>query len=161
MKQANKYYVFTCIYFMYKRAYRKALILLGSLIILSRICAQENNLDGYWRGILFTGNDSAAFRIYLAFNNNKLVGFSTDYGNRKWFKKRYLKSFIEDAGITVIGKMKKNGQVRSDQYTITPIEPGTATVSWRRGSKAVGENARNNTPSWLISGTGYIQKDEP
>ncbi|WP_207496977.1 hypothetical protein [Aridibaculum aurantiacum] len=161
MRQINKYHVYTCIYFMYRRIYRKSLLLFFGLLSLMCLHAQQNNLNGNWRGILFTDGDSTAYRINLSFNGNKLVSLTNDFGSKNWFKSKHLKCFTETAATTLSGIRRKDGHVRTDQYTITTVDPETASINWLRESKASDERGKKIKNNYSIVATGYIQKDMP
>jgi hypothetical protein len=160
MKQINKYYVYNCLYLMYRRLFRKAVLVVAAVTLSASNdpFAQASNLHGAWTGKLFMKNETVSSPIELSFNNNSLLSVSDDMNKPAWFGKAKMNVKEDKNSITFTWTENSEFGVHSEIYKISMVNADSATLNWSRHCVIYNSGKRSKSDTWDITASGYLLK---
>lgn len=132
MKQVNKSNVYFRLFLIYRKVYRKALLVAALIIIHFSLQAQDLHLEGSWSGNIQITGEANTFAIDLVFNNNDLVSLSDELNKASWLRNAKIVSKKDLRSLTIICTQNSEFGVHSEIYQIYPVTADSATVSWKR-----------------------------
>jgi hypothetical protein len=158
MKTSNKLQVYNCLYFIYRRLFRKALVTAVSFCIINYTLAQPLLLHGSWTGKIFMTNETVPAAVELLFNNNVLVNLSDEINKKSWYSKASMQVKEDANAVTLTWTENSEFGVHSEIYKIAMISADSATLYWKRHSVIFSNDKTIRDEAFNISGKGFIVK---